>query len=532
MEPEEEVMDTRLTVSFRGVIIMEIPLQGSSFGVGSGPGEDLRLAGGSIVNHHLVLRRRGRRWQAVACEGARIMDGEGRSARRMIMRPGVVLRLDQFSLQVENSCPPTETSGTQTLPESRCHDSPPQMELRTPEGCRPRKLRLKDRPVCIGRDASCDLIIEDPYISLKHARISPVAGSWVITDLGSLNGTRIEGKRVDGAELVGGMRIGIGRTIIECGAYGHVVESGSWLVTRGITAVVEEIERCAGTDLPVLILGESGTGKEGIARRLHDRSRRRSGTFVPVNCAAMPESLADSLLFGHAKGAYTGAQEHTQGLISVSSGGTLFLDEVGELSASSQARLLRVIEEGMVRPLGSLQVDPVDLRIVAATNRNLGEMVNRGMFRLDLFHRLAVLTVKIPPLRDRRSDISELARFLISSRVIPAHGLSPSAMELLTRQSWPGNVRELRNVLARGAVEAAGGIIEPGHLRFPASMESGMKPRGELPSTADEAASLLCRASGNISKAARMLGVARSTLRDHLVRLGVPCSVNGLVHGV
>jgi DNA-binding NtrC family response regulator len=262
-------------------------------------------------------------------------------------------------------------------------------------------------------------------------------------------------------------------------------------------------------------------GKEGLARRLHVRGPRAGRPFVPINCGALPESLADSLLFGHVRGAFTGAHEHRRGLVLASSGGTLFLDEVGELTAAAQVRLLRVIEEGAVRPLGSSETEDVDLRIVAATHRDLPRRVREGAFRLDLLHRIAVLTLNVPPLRKRRVDIPILARWMLGRGETGAASISHEAMEVLRSHSWPGNVRELRNVLSSAALRAGGGVIMPDHLVF---LESGAAPEPRcsgLPSTTDEARALLQRSGGNVALAARSLGVARSTLRDQLRRLEV-----------
>lgn len=226
--------------------------------------------------------------------------------------------------------------------------------------------------------------------------------------------------------------------------------------------------KVAGFKTTVLITGESGTGKELIARSIHRNSARADGSFVAINCGAIPEHLLESELFGHAKGAFTDAVSEKTGLITLSSGGVLFLDEIGELPLMLQVKLLRVLQEERVRPVGANKELPVDLRVVAATARDLESLVKDNEFREDLFYRLNVFTLRVPPLRDRPADVPLLARHFIN-RIAERHGLpipalGEKALELLMSYSWPGNVRELENAMERAVVLAASGEIEPDHL--------------------------------------------------------------------
>lgn len=510
----------RLSVSFRHSLIMEIPLGGSSLNVGSEPGNGLVLSGEGVAPRHLVLRRRGRRWMALALDGQNVVNETGQRARRVLLCHGTSLSMGEFRLRVTEAKEGATVSETETFREARVHRERPLLELHGPEGCRPRSLALREDAVTIGRDPGCDMVVDDPYASLRHVRIQPACGCWIATDLGSCNGTWIEGRRVDGAELAAGARLCVGRTVVDCRSPA-TAPSSSWLVTRGLAGLVEEVDRAARTTLPVLLVGESGTGKEGLARRIHDLGPRSAGPFVPVNCASLPETLADSILFGHARGAFTGAVDDRQGLLAQSAGGTVFLDEIGELAPASQARLLRVLEDRVVRPLGSSGSEPVDLRVVAATNRDLEAMVRAGDFRLDLYHRIAVLPFLVPPLRDRPGDVIPLVDHLLDTGEIEAAGLSPEAVEVLAAYRWPGNVRELKNVMARAGVLAGGATILPEHvvLADGAAGEPGRPP--DLPGSPQEAEALLREAGGNVSRAARMIGAARSTLRDRLRRLGV-----------
>ncbi|MFP2932656.1 sigma-54-dependent transcriptional regulator [Pyxidicoccus sp. 3LG] len=237
-----------------------------------------------------------------------------------------------------------------------------------------------------------------------------------------------------------------------------------------LQAVLRQVARLAPVDTTVLITGESGTGKELIARELHTRSRRAAMPFVAVNCGAIPSGLIESELFGHARGAFTDARTAKRGLFAEADSGTLFLDEVGELPLSAQVKLLRVLQEGEIRPVGENRVEKVDVRVVAATLRDLGKLVEKGEFREDLYYRLNVVNVRIPPLRERRDDVALLARAFITrfnrelNREPPVEGLSPEAEALLVAYAWPGNVRELENAMERAVLLADGALILPANL--------------------------------------------------------------------
>ena len=234
--------------------------------------------------------------------------------------------------------------------------------------------------------------------------------------------------------------------------------------SRALHEALRRIERVASTKLPVLIQGETGSGKELAARLVHERSGRRDGPYKTVNCAAIPENLLESMLFGHKRGAFTGALDNRRGVFESATGGTVFLDEIGEMSLLLQAKVLRVLEEGSVQPLGSDEVRSVDVRVVAATHRNLGGMVEEGAFRLDLYHRLKVYAVDLPSLRERGRDIVELARYFLR-RLYPSKRLAREAEALLLAHEWPGNVRELRNVIEAAGVDA-GRTVQPKHILY------------------------------------------------------------------
>ena len=244
----------------------------------------------------------------------------------------------------------------------------------------------------------------------------------------------------------------------------------------GASPAMEEVfgvlARIVRTDATVLVLGESGTGKELVARALHQHGPRRKGPIVAVNCAAIPSTLLESELFGHVKGAFTGAHKARKGYAEAADGGTLFLDEIGEMAPDMQAKLLRFLQDGEVRPVGGNVVKKVNARVVAATNRDLAKRVQDGSFREDLYYRLAVITIQLPPLRDREGDVPYLARFVLARNAeegLPSADLSPEALELLERYSWPGNIRQLQNELTRAAAFARNGTITPDDLQLPSS---------------------------------------------------------------
>lgn len=227
-------------------------------------------------------------------------------------------------------------------------------------------------------------------------------------------------------------------------------------------AVFELIARVMHTDVPILVTGETGTGKELIASALHKFGPRRKGPFVAVNCAAIPASLLESEIFGHVKGSFTGAHKDRKGYAEAANHGTLFLDEIGEMPVEMQAKLLRFLQEGEVRPVGGNKVSHVDVRVVAATNRDLADRIKAGQFREDLYYRLAVLTLSLPALRERKTDIPHLARFLLAKNKedgLPTAKLDDTAMAVLQANDWPGNIRQLQNELTRAAAFAKAGVL-------------------------------------------------------------------------
>ncbi|HXS26090.1 MAG TPA: sigma 54-interacting transcriptional regulator, partial [Steroidobacteraceae bacterium] len=283
------------------------------------------------------------------------------------------------------------------------------------------------------------------------------------------------------------------------------------------------IEKIAPTNATVLILGESGTGKELLARALHRLSGRAHQAFVAINCAAIPDTLLESELFGYEKGAFTGAAKRTLGKLELASGGTVFLDEMGEMPASLQAKLLRVLQERTVERIGGRETIPLDLRIICATNRDLDALIAGGSFREDLYYRISEVTVKIPPLRDRQGDSLLLAQFVLQQTAErfgkSTRGFAPDAIRAIQAHRWPGNVRELENrikgavIMAEGAVVTAGdlGLQDPGDNTEYLNLRMA-RQRAEVQAVRQA----LAVARGNLSRAAELLGVTRPTLYDLL----------------
>jgi two-component system, NtrC family, response regulator len=293
-------------------------------------------------------------------------------------------------------------------------------------------------------------------------------------------------------------------------------------------AVCRMIEKVASTDATVMLLGESGTGKELLARGLHESSSRSKQRFVAINCAAIPDTLLESELFGYERGAFTGANKQTPGRIETANKGTLFLDEIGDLPASLQAKLLRFLQERTVERLGGREEIPVDVRIVCATHQNLRERIVAGSFREDLFYRLAEIVVTVPPLRDRAGDAVLLAHALVR-RIADEQkrgrlGISDEALAAIERHRWPGNVRELENVIKRAVILTDGPVIQVRDLGMD-SLQAEETPLNlrEARDSAErrEVVRALARANGNLSKAADLLGVSRPTLYDLLNRFGL-----------
>ena len=310
------------------------------------------------------------------------------------------------------------------------------------------------------------------------------------------------------------------REAVENRRYGELVGAGA-----SMREVYRRIEKVAPTDVTVLIQGETGTGKELVAREIHRRSARSGGPFVAVNCAAIPEGLLESELFGHVKGAFTGAVASRPGRFQAASGGTLFLDEIGEMPPSLQVKLLRAIQERVVQRVGEARPEPVDIRVLAATNRNLEEDVKTGRFREDLYYRLNVVAIRLPPLRERGEDVAVLARWFLQRYAVEfesrARGFAPGAVAAIRKYRWPGNIRELENRVKKAAVLADGPLVTAEDLDLG---RAELEPAVPLAQAIEEfrksyISDVLDRNGGNRTKTAKDLDVDPRTIFRHLEKL-------------
>jgi len=347
-----------------------------------------------------------------------------------------------------------------------------------------------DRMV-VGTHERCDLCLSDPAVSRQHFEIELCPEGYAIRDLDSLNGLSTDGIRIREIVVSKGLTLSLGETRVKVTPLVDTVDLPLPRQTRlgpllgrsaAMRRVFELVSKVAPTEVTVLLSGESGTGKELAARAIHEHSRRAKGPMVVVDCAALPPTLIESELYGHERGAFTGADRARVGAFEAAAGGTLFLDEIGELPLDLQTRLLGVIERRQVQPLGSTRTREIDVRIIAATNRDLRREVNRETFRADLYFRLAVVNIHLPPLRERPEDIPLYVESFLADQASAglAFSIDPSTVDKLAQRPWPGNVRELRNVLE---CAAALGEIDPPEA---AAMAPGVQAEPETELDSDE----------------------------------------------
>ncbi|HEY8076132.1 MAG TPA: sigma 54-dependent Fis family transcriptional regulator [Labilithrix sp.] len=395
------------------------------------------------------------------------------------------------------------------------------------------------KTLSVGRGDDVDIRIEDDAVSRRHATFHggpPVA----VEDLGSANGTLVSRAgpkdaaaptaeqprvRAQRTELAVGDTVYFGAALVVVRAAKSDEDDGAVVRDPAMKKLYDEAARAAALALPILVTGETGSGKDVLARWVHARSARAKKPFIALNCAAITEALAESELFGHEKGAFTGASSARAGAFESASGGTLFLDEIGELPLTIQAKLLRTVETSEVVRVGSVKPIAVDVRIVSATNRDLERDSAQGRFRRDLYFRLNGITLEVPPLRARTSEIVELAkRFLEAASRKAALPATPSidddAVRALESHAWPGNVRELRWVMERALVSAcaATGVVRAADL----SISKGEPAGPDTLATRERVIEALAKCDGNQTRAAELLGVSRRTLINRMIEYGLP----------
>jgi DNA-binding NtrC family response regulator len=405
-------------------------------------------------------------------------------------------------------------------------------------------VQLGARPITIGAHAACELVVTDAQASRRHAELAATPEGVRVRDLGSTNGTWYQGTRVADVIVPAGATIKCGETAVRITAgevpslppsprerFGEM--AGASLAMRELFAV---LEAASPSDATVLIEGESGTGKELAARAIHLASARAAGPFVVVDCGAIAESLIDSHLFGHVRGAFTGADRERKGAFVEASGGTLFLDELGELPLAIQAKLLRALEAQTVQPLGADRPIAVDTRVVAATHRDLADMVAEKTFRFDLFYRLAVVHVALPPLRERLDDLPALIATLYARRGLAPGPIDGDNLATLRQYAWPGNVRELRNALERAWALAGartafrelrlwlepGGAVADSEPNVDTSLEfKEAKERWVEQFERRYVARVFDAADRNVTRAAGHAGLSRRHFRELLYKHGI-----------
>jgi transcriptional regulator with GAF, ATPase, and Fis domain len=418
----------------------------------------------------------------------------------------------------------------------------------------------------LGRSTDCGVIIQDDSVSRQHARLT-FDGAWRIEDLGSRNGTVLDGRKLGRGELArlplgSVVRLGSATAVLQAGASRLVATDGTRSAgsaapgrdaatdcivrDEAMQALYETLDVVAPSPLPVLIAGETGVGKELFACAIHARSARAPRPMVQINCAAIPSAMLESELFGYERGAFTGANQTKPGLLETADGGSVLLDEVGELPLALQAKLLRVLETGQCQRLGALRPRSIDVRIISSTNRDLRQAVTNGEFRADLYHRLAGVPIRIPPLRERRADIVPLAEYF-ASRMAQTMGrgemiLADDARTALEAHAWPGNVRELKNVVERAVVLARSDRVVAAELHLESherlERRDTSPPRARPGAGADSAVTAddgglraeldamerrrvmeaLERCGNNQSRAAKLLGISRHALIARIER--------------
>ncbi|HOX46044.1 MAG TPA: sigma 54-interacting transcriptional regulator [Myxococcota bacterium] len=513
--------------------IMVLPfLEAEVVKIGRGRDCDLQIPDLVVAPHQCDL--------ALTKDGVHLRDQsgagtvvDGKAVQEATLAPGAVVVLGAIRLELSRNeaCGGSLASqlgscGTEDIPRSGPLVSCPFVLAGVlPSG---KKIRVHlGSNLNIGRHGGNDLVINAPDISAFHSLISRRTDGWYVTDQGSRNGTFLNGVRVREAKLELGQTLRIGSLDFTIEPAELVQLPGKVLTWNpGMLEVLEAVSKAARTSWPVLITGERGTGKELIARALHDQSGRPR--LVTLNCSAVPSELIESELFGHEKGTFTGATKDRPGKFEQADGGTLFLDEVGDMPPGMQAKLLRALQEGEVARLGSDEILKVDVRVVAATNKPLMEMIKDGRFRADLYDRLNVVRIDIPPLRARPEDLRFLAEHFLGQHLGELKRslrFSEAALARVQSYPWPGNVRELKSAVMRSILAAKGAEIQPGDLDLRAGPESEPGAAGSFQDQVDAKEKELIEREialrGSLRAASQSLGIAYSTLKYRAKKLGI-----------
>ena len=528
----------------RGEEVLRLPLDQNRVVLGRGERSAVVLPDPEISRQHVALTWDG---QKMLFED---LSGNGTLVSGSLLKEGVLadgqdLTLGQWRAVYRehggrDQDAATNVGGTRT--EHQPKTAVPKwgaVQVRVRQGSAESIHRLQTEGFSVGGDPSCDLCIKDRFVSSRHARVARTETGFIVSDQQSTNGTWVGQMRIYQAEVPLGGMVRMGETELHFESAAGKKDGGVFEGLIGtdpsMKQLVDLIERVAPSSAAVAVFGESGTGKELVARAIHNRSTRAGAAFIPVNCAAISKELIESELFGHEKGAFTGAATTRKGAFEEADGGTLFLDEIGELPLDLQAKLLRALESGEIKRVGASRPINVDVRVVAATNRDLLAAARENKFREDLYYRLCVIPLHLPPLRNRRGDLQAIAEHFV--RAFSPRGQSvrllPAAVERLINHHWPGNVRELRNVIHRALLLRKGPMIDGNDLTFDQELnpDTGI-PVQDLPPgmTLEQMLeklerqiieNALRRFNNNRERVAKELGVARSTLFKRLKQWGL-----------
>ncbi|MCC6334756.1 MAG: sigma 54-interacting transcriptional regulator [Myxococcales bacterium] len=530
----------------RGEEVLRFSLGEDRVVLGRGERCDVAIPDPEVSRQHVALLLEGNKCllqdlsgKGTAVAGSKITQGE--------VADGADIALGQWRAvfrahSTKDSADATEIGNRTELVAKADEADAPRLpaQIRVRHGAQESATRLQGDVFTIGKDAGNDVVLNHRFVSGRHVKVTRQHNRFQVVDQHSTNGTWLNGVRVFEAEVpfFTSLKVGDAEVSFEplsagprsVGNYRGIIGNDP-----SMKSLAELIDRVAPSSAAVAIFGESGTGKELVARAVHDGSTRANGAFIPVNCAAISKELIESELFGHEKGAFTGAANARKGAFEEADGGTLFLDEIGELPLDLQAKLLRALESGEIKRVGASRPLNVDVRIVAATNRELLAAARDGKFREDLYYRLCVIPLHLPPLRNRRSDILPIAEHFV--RAFSPRGqtvrLTDAALDALNNHTWPGNVRELRNVIHRALLLRKGPNVDVGDLSFDSHTDKAtgldlaeFQPGLTLEQMLQRAErqfveAALRRFNNNRERVAKELGVARSTLFKRLKDWGL-----------
>jgi DNA-binding NtrC family response regulator len=532
-----------ITLQRAGKRLMKEPIGSDPVTIGRSAENTLRLLDADISRNHCKIEWRDGALRAtdlstngMLINGELVKDAEVTAGDRISIGPWTLM-IDSTIDAVPMKTLISEPHSTRVLAYDpvRRKLATQRMEIivNSPDQSSLRK-RLARTEITIGHHGSCDVAVADPYVSRRHCKLIVQDGRVKLIDLASTNGVFVGDTRVSQVAMDAHGSFRIGRSAVN---YRLVTETEEVMptketrlgdmigVSKQMRGIFGLISRVAPTDAAVLVSGDSGTGKELVARELHRLSGRKDKPFVAVNCGSIPSTIIESQLFGHERGAFTGAVERASGYFEQARGGTLFLDEIGEMPLELQTRLLRVLETKTIRRIGGQEEIEVDFRLVCATNRNLPRRVQEGRFREDLLFRILVVPIELPPLRERPEDTLALARNYVAE--IASEGRNPSltdaALEAIAGHDWPGNVRELKNTIERTLIMSEHDVIEACDIKFASlgQVPSGGNGNGLWDKERSHLEEALRECGGNITLAAKKLGIARTTLQGKIKRYGI-----------